>query len=135
MYFIRYVLLPFAARCVMSVSPRLIGPPQIDLVLGRLGDDTPKHQASSIRISQTTAIIANSITYRTNMSRSDDPCNPAQKRKNGTAAAAFTASHRNRCSHLGHLIDQSSALSPPALLLRLLRLLPAIFRPLNGFRF
>ena len=44
----------------MSVSPRLIGPPPIDLVLGRLGDDTPKHQASSIRISLTTAIIANS---------------------------------------------------------------------------
>ena len=61
--------LPFATRCVMSVSPRLIGPPPIDLVLGRLGDDTPKHQASSIRISQTTAIIANSINYRTNMSR------------------------------------------------------------------
>ena len=53
----------------MSVSPRLIGPPPIDLVLGRLGDDTPKHQASSIRLSQTTAIIANFINYRTNMSR------------------------------------------------------------------
>ena len=53
----------------MSVSPRLIGPPPIDLVLGRLGDDTPKHQASSIRISLTTAIIANSTNYRTNMSR------------------------------------------------------------------
>ena len=61
--------LPFATRCVMSVSPRLIGPPPIDLVIGRLGDDTPKHQASSIRLSQTTAIIANSINYRLNMSR------------------------------------------------------------------
>ena len=53
----------------MSVSPRLIGPPPIDLVLGRLGDDTPMHQASSIRIPRTTAIIANSNNYQTNSSR------------------------------------------------------------------
>ena len=53
----------------MNVSPRLIGPPPIDLVLGRLGDDTPTHQASSLSTPRTTAIIATSTTYRTNMLR------------------------------------------------------------------
>ena len=53
----------------MSESPRLIGPPPMDLVLGRLGDDTPKHQASSLRIPRTTANIVNSTDYRTNSSR------------------------------------------------------------------
>ena len=62
-------ILPFATRCVMSVSPRLIGPPPIDLVLGRLGDDTPTHQASSLSTPRTTTILANSMNYRIHMSR------------------------------------------------------------------
>ena len=70
------------------------------------------------------------------LERSDDPRNPAQKKKNGIAAvqqqrlSPFHTPyiHRSRCSHLGHLIDQSSALSPSALLLRLPRLLPANLR-------
>lgn len=48
------------------------------------------------------------------MADRDDPCNPAQKKKNGTAAAAaFTASRRSRCRHLGNLIDQSSSAAAP----------------------
>ena len=46
-----------------------------------------------------TAVYGDTAVYGVN-TLSDDPCNPAQKRKNGTAAAAFTASHRNRCSIL-----------------------------------
>ena len=62
------MILPFATRCVMSVSPRLIGPPPIDLVLGRLGDDTPTHQASSLSTPRTTAAFANYTNYRISLS-------------------------------------------------------------------
>ena len=52
----------------MNVSPRLIGPPPIDLVLGRLGDDTPTHQASSLSTPRTTAAFANYTNYRISLS-------------------------------------------------------------------
>ena len=65
-----YITCLFSAttKCIMDESPKSSGPPPIDFVTGRLGDDTPKHQAYAFcaqTTAQTSKLPMQKYMYRT----------------------------------------------------------------------
>ena len=65
-----YITCLFSAttKCIMDESPKSSGPPPIDFVTGRLGDDTPKHQAHAFcatTTAQTSKLPTQKYMYRT----------------------------------------------------------------------